>query len=59
MRSAPTRFDELLGTELRALYQRKKGRDLFNLAVALDGQVDRDRIIAAFSQYMNHERAGD
>ncbi len=28
-------LDELLGTKLRALYQRKKGRDLFDLAVAL------------------------
>jgi predicted nucleotidyltransferase component of viral defense system len=25
-------LDELLGTKLRALYQRKKGRDLFDLA---------------------------
>ena len=24
-------LDELLGTKLRALYQRKKGRDLFDL----------------------------
>ena len=28
-------LDELLGTKLRALYQRKAGRDLFDLAVAL------------------------
>ena len=28
-------LNELLGTKLRALYQRKKGRDLFDLYVAL------------------------
>ena len=31
-------LNELLGTKLRALYQRKKGRDLFDLAIALDSQ---------------------
>jgi predicted nucleotidyltransferase component of viral defense system len=47
-------LDELLGTKLRALYQRKKGRDLFDLAVALEsGTVDPARIIAAFSEYMD------
>lgn len=48
-------LDELLGTKLRALYQRKKGRDLFDLAVALDkGLADPVRVIAAFSAYMDH-----
>lgn len=28
-------LEELLGTKLRALYQRKKGRDLFDLQKAL------------------------
>ncbi len=28
-------MDELLGTKLRALYQRKKGRDLFDLWLAI------------------------
>ncbi|MFX8254406.1 nucleotidyl transferase AbiEii/AbiGii toxin family protein, partial [Acinetobacter baumannii] len=28
-------LDELLGTKLRALYQRRKGRDLFDIATAL------------------------
>ncbi|PJG51415.1 nucleotidyl transferase AbiEii/AbiGii toxin family protein [Bradyrhizobium forestalis] len=48
-------LDELLGTKLRALYQRKKGRDLFDLAVALkqDG-VDPDRIVKTFATYMDH-----
>jgi hypothetical protein len=48
-------LDELLGTKLRALYQRKAGRDLFDLAVALNsGKVDKTRIVSAFLQYMEH-----
>lgn len=48
-------LDELLGTKLRALYQRKKGRDLFDLALALGHEgVDPERIIKAFSSYMEH-----
>ena len=48
-------LDELLGTKLRALYQRRKGRDLFDLATALeDERTDPRRIIAAFQQYMGH-----
>lgn len=46
---------ELLGTKLRALYQRSKGRDLFDLAVALDdSKVDINAIIEAFTMYMDH-----
>lgn len=49
-------FDELLGTKLRALYQRRKGRDLFDIATALsNGAVDPQRIIAAFLRYMGHD----
>lgn len=48
-------LDELLGTKLRALYQRKQGRDLFDLAVALKHpETDADRIVKAFSAYMDH-----
>jgi len=48
-------LDELLGTKLRALYQRKKGRDLFDLATALaKSEVEPARIIEAFSKYMEH-----
>lgn len=48
-------LDELLGTKLRALYQRKKGRDLFDLAIALEaGSAAPKRIVAAFSAYMDH-----
>jgi len=46
---------ELLGTKLRALYQRKQGRDLFDLATALQRtDVAPVRIVAAFLEYMKH-----
>ncbi len=46
-------LNELLGTKLRALYQRRKGRDLFDLAVALDHpDSDPARIIETFTAYM-------
>ncbi len=49
-------LDELLGTKLRALYQRKKGRDLFDLATALThGGVDPARIVDTFAAYMNND----
>ena len=51
-------LDELLGTKLRALYQRKKGRDLFDLALALEEtDADLERIVATFSHYMKREGA--
>lgn len=50
-------LDELLGTKLRALYQRKKGRDLFDLALALEQRRGSpDRIVECFLRYME---AGD
>ena len=50
-------LDELVATKLRALYQRKKGRDLFDIATALDSPaVDPERIVWAFARYM--ERGG-
>jgi predicted nucleotidyltransferase component of viral defense system len=49
-------LDELLGTKLRALYQRRKGRDLFDLATALGKPaVNPGRLIEAFSGYMEKE----
>jgi predicted nucleotidyltransferase component of viral defense system len=49
-------LEELLGTKLRALYQRKKGRDLFDLAAALETTtVDPARIVEAFTAYMKEE----
>lgn len=44
---------ELLGTKLRALYQRKKGRDLFDLFWIMSNRVvEPDNIINAYVQYM-------
>jgi predicted nucleotidyltransferase component of viral defense system len=49
-------LEELLGTKLRALYQRKKGRDLFDLYYALTHlEVDIDKVIECFLAYMEHE----
>jgi hypothetical protein len=43
----------LLGTKLRALYQRKQVRDLFDLEIALTRlPVEPQRIVAAFLEYM-------
>lgn len=49
-------IEELLGTKLRALYQRKKGRDLFDLAMALKHfpNLDLKKVIECFSHYMTH-----
>lgn len=44
--------DELVATKLRALYQRKKGRDLFDLWLALaQMHLDPQTIVAAFEPY--------
>ena len=49
-------LDELLATKLRALYQRRQGRDLFDLATGLqDPEATPARVIAAFSTYMELE----
>ena len=49
-------LDELLATKLRALYQRRKGRDLFDLAMGLaDQRSDAGRIAAAFRGSMDRE----
>lgn len=45
-------LEELLATKLRALYQRKKGRDLFDLWYASQKQtVDLDRMYTLFLEY--------
>jgi len=47
-------LDELLGTKLRALYQRKKGRDLFDLYKALSiTEADPEVIIRCYKRYMD------
>ena len=46
-------INELLGTKLRALYQRKKGRDLFDLDYSrLNIELNMDQIIECFNAYM-------
>ena len=50
------RIEELLGTKLRALYQRKKGRDLYDLWLALTSlTVDDEKVVACFSRYLEHD----
>lgn len=45
-------INELLGTKLRALYQRSKGRDLFDLNYArLIMELDYKQMIACFKEY--------
>ncbi len=49
-------IEELLGTKLRALYQRKKGRDLYDLWLALTTlPVDDARIVDCFGRYLQQE----
>jgi len=49
-------LDELLGTKLRALYQRRKGRDLFDIAYALrNSTANAQRIVDAFTAYIQHQ----
>jgi predicted nucleotidyltransferase component of viral defense system len=51
-------LEELLGTKLRALFQRRKGRDLFDLWTGLETRaVDPRRIVEAFRAYMRAEGA--
>ena len=48
--------EELLSTKLRALYQRKKGRDLFDLWYANEKvKPDSKKIIEAFTKYISKE----
>lgn len=45
-------INELLGTKLRALYQRSKGRDLFDLDYSRQNiDLDYNQIIACFKEY--------
>lgn len=49
-------LDELLGTKLRALYQRKKGRDLYDLWLALTKtEVDKEQVVDCFLQYIAND----
>ena len=46
------RFEELIGTKMRALYQRKKGRDLFDIYMALNKEIDVSATINCYKKYM-------
>ncbi len=47
------KIEELLGTKLRALYQRRKGRDLYDLWKALKHcKFNPDLIIQSYKEYM-------
>ena len=45
----------MLGTKLRALYQRKKGRDLYDLWRVLDtDKLNHESVIECFQRYIAH-----
>ena len=45
---------ELTGTKLRAVYQRRKGRDLFDLwkILTLVPEIDRERVMQSYERYL-------
>ena len=55
--SIPTyHLEELLGTKMRALYQRSKGRDLFDLWIAFARMtVQPEQFVRCFLKYMKNE----
>jgi predicted nucleotidyltransferase component of viral defense system len=48
-------LNELLATKLRALYQRRKGRDLYDLWKARHLKPDWQRVVDVFLEYMKRE----
>lgn len=49
-------LEELLSTKVRALYQRRKGRDLFDLWLGLtEGKTDPEKVVEIFKYYMKSE----
>jgi predicted nucleotidyltransferase component of viral defense system len=50
------KLDELVGTKVRALYERRKGRDLYDLYKALQNPyLNPDNVITCFKKYMEWE----
>lgn len=48
-------LNELMGSKLRALYQRRKGRDLFDIWLVLEkGLIDVDKVIEVFLKHCQH-----
>jgi predicted nucleotidyltransferase component of viral defense system len=51
-------IEELLGTKIRALYQRSKGRDLFDLYYALVNlKPDGDKVVHCYRGYMKQSNS--
>lgn len=51
------RLDELMGTKMRALFQRRKGRDLFDLWLCLEHKlIDPQTVVNCLMRYMAHEQ---
>lgn len=51
-------IDELMATKLRALYQRRKGRDLFDVwYVTKQKLIDLDRVFEIYSKYCANDNA--
>lgn len=49
-------LEELLGTKLRALYQRKKGRDLYDLVCALEQlNINVKKLVECFNFYLEKQ----
>ncbi len=47
------KLEEMIGTKIRALYQRRKGRDLYDLYKALTlSDLDTGQVIACYKKYM-------
>ena len=54
------RLEELLGTKLRALYQRRKGRDLFDMAYAVGrAEMDVAAVLRCWTRYMENASSRD
>ncbi|MGD9152235.1 MAG: nucleotidyl transferase AbiEii/AbiGii toxin family protein [Gammaproteobacteria bacterium] len=50
-------LDELMGTKLRALYQRRKGRDLFDLWFTLKNDlINVSNVISIFEKYCSFQK---
>lgn len=50
-------IDELIATKLRALYQRRKGRDLFDIWYVADRNlINLDRVFDIFYQYCSYNK---
>lgn len=49
-------IEEIMGTKLRALYQRKKGRDLFDFAKVFEAfpNLSHEKVVQCFLKYMEY-----